>query len=144
MPPAKAAARSEERPAASLTLTGPSVVIFHASRADIARTEPETDAEKEEKVTFRKDFEGGATKLQEALKAHPQIKVIVSSADVVRFGDAKVAPVWRYSMGDGYGYVFYQPGKPLRVFAGVRSAEGLICEAYRMFGAGPRPPHCDP
>jgi len=124
-----------------VTLTGPSVVIFHASRAELARTEPEPD---EDKLAARKDFAAGASKLQEALKAHPQIKVVVSSADVVRFSDAKLPPVWRYSVGAGSGYVFYQPGKPLRVFSGDRGADGLICEASRMFDTRPRPPHCDP
>ena len=142
--PTKSAKPSAERPQDSLTLTGPSVVIFHGSRADVARTEPETDAEKEERLALRKEFEGGASKLQDALRAHPHIKVIVSSADVVRFSDAKVPPVWRYSLGTGYGYVYYQPGKPLRVFSGVRSADGLICEASRLFDTRPRPSHCDP
>lgn len=138
---ASAAAMAGERPPTAITLSGPSVVIFHASRAEIAQAEPEPD---EEKLAVRKDFEGGAAKLEQALKAHPRVKVIASSADVVRFADPKVPPVWRYSVGAGFGYVFYQPGKPLRVFSGVRSADGLICEASRMFDLTPKPPHCDP
>jgi hypothetical protein len=143
-PASSAAKLAKEKPPAAVTLTGPSVVIFHASRADIAKAEPETDAEKEEQLAFRKDFAGGATKLQEAMRAHPQVKVIESSADVVRFSDPKMTPVWRYSVGTGYGYVFYQPGKPLRVFSGARGGDGLVCEATRVFDLKPRPANCDP
>jgi hypothetical protein len=123
----------------SLTLTGPSVVVFRASSAEIAKREPS-----EAFVEFRKDFESSTQRLLTALKSRPQIKVVVSAPDVIRFSDASVLPVWRYSVEGGYGYLFYQPGKPLRVFAGVRNADGLICEAARMFALKPNPPHCEP
>ena len=123
----------------SLTLTGPSVVVFRASGAENAKREPS-----EAFVEFRKDFESSTQRLMTALKSRPQIQVVVSSVDVIRFSDASVPPVWRYSIEGGYGYLFYQPGKPLRVFAGVRNADGLICEAARMFALKPNPPHCEP
>jgi hypothetical protein len=127
-----------------VTLTGPSVVIFHASRTEVAEAAKSDPEPNEETLAARKDFQSGSAKLMESLKTHPQIKVIESSADVVRFSDPKVPPVWRYSVGAGYGYVFYQPGRPLRVFSGGRAADGLICEASRTFDIRPRPPHCDP
>lgn len=126
----------------TLTLTGPSVVIFHATSAEIATARAEQ--EPEQLKAFNAEFSAGSTRLVAALKAHPAIKVISSSADVVRFSDTTIAPVWRYSVPGGHGYLFYRPGAPLRVFAGVRNADGLICEAARMFELKPAPPHCDP
>lgn len=122
----------------SLTLTGPSVVILRASAAEVAKAPRD-----EEFADFRKDFDTQTSRVVTALKAHPAIKVYVSSADVIRFSDPGVPPVWRYSVGSGHGYVLYQPGAPLRVYSGVRTADGILCEAARMFSLKPRPPNCE-
>jgi hypothetical protein len=134
---------AKPREPVALTLTGPSVVIFHATGAEIERIRTEERGEDEYK-SFKADFDNGSARLTAALKRYPQIKVMVSSADVVRFADPSVPPVWRYSVPGGFGYLLYQPGRPVRVYSGVRSGDGLACEAARLFTLKPLPPRCDP
>ena len=129
------------RDPSTLTLTGPSVVIFHSTPAEIDKMRADEDPE--QLKAARADFEAGTTRLTRALRAYPQIKVLSSSADVVHFSSPGTPPVWRYSVEGGRGYLFYRPGQPVRVFAGVRSGDGLVCEAVRTFDLKPLPPRCD-
>jgi hypothetical protein len=124
----------------SITLSGPSVVIFRATAAETAQARTERA---EEFAEFRKDFEANATRFTKWLAAHPAIHVVTTTADVVRFSDPAAQPVWRYSVEGAHGYLFYRPGSAVHVYAGVRSADGLICEAARTFDVKPLPPRCD-
>jgi len=128
-------------PPSSITLTGPSVVILRATAAEIDRARLERP---EELAEFRKDFDANAARFTTWLKAHPRIRVITTTADVIRFQEPSAPPVWHYSVEGGHGYLFYQPGAPVHVYAGVRSADGLICEAARTFEVKPLPPRCEP
>jgi hypothetical protein len=125
----------------SITLSGPSVVIFRASATDVAQARTERP---EEYAEFRKDFDANAARFTKWLQAHPRIHVVTTTADVVRFSEPATQPVWHYSVDGGHGYLFYRPGAPVRVYAGVRSADGLICEAARTFEVKPLPGNCDP
>ena len=124
-PTGPSAAHAPAQPS-SITLTGPSVVILRGTAAEIDKARLERP---EELAEFRK---------------HPRIRVITTTADVVRFPEPSAPPVWHYSVEGGHGYLFYQPGTAVRVYAGVRSADGLICEAARTFDVKPVPPRCDP
>jgi len=125
----------------SITLNGPSVVMFRATAAEIDSARAENA---EQAAELRKEFDANAARFESWLKAHPRIRVITTTADVVRFPEPSTQPVWRYSVEGGRGYLFYRPGAPVRVYAGVRGADGLICEAARTFDVKPLPPRCDP
>jgi hypothetical protein len=135
-------AAADPRNPSALTLTGPSVVIVHASPAEL-REEKEKARSEEEFAEVNKDFQNTTTAFVKAMQAYPNVKVTTSAADVIRFSEPNVPPVWRYSVGTRTAFVFYRPGKPVRVFSGVRSADGLVCEAARLFDLKPRPPRCD-
>jgi len=124
----------------SVTLSGPSVVIFRASAAETAQARTERA---EEFAEFRKDFDANAALFTKWLAAHPGIHVVTTTADVVRFSDPAVQPVWHYSVEGGHGYLFYRPGTGVHVYAAVRNADGLICEAARTFDVEPLPANCD-
>jgi hypothetical protein len=126
----------------TLTLAGPSVVVVHASPAEMTE-EKEKARSEEEFAEANKEFQNTTTAFVKAMQAYPSVKVTTSSADVIRFSEPNVPPVWRYSVGTRTAYVFYRPGKPVRVFSGVRTADGLVCEAARLFELKPRPPRCD-
>jgi len=122
----------------AITLTGPAIVILRPSPAEIAKEEPD-DRQKE----LHADSSATRAAFVKAMRAYPQVRIMDGNVDVVRFREASTPPVWRYSVESGYGYVFYAPGQPVKVFSGSRSAEGLVCEAARMYALKPRPPKCD-
>jgi hypothetical protein len=135
-------AAADARKPSTLTLTGPSVVIVHASPAEMTEEKEKAPSE-EEFAEVNKEFQNTTTAFVKAMHAYPNVKVTTSSADVIRFSEPNVPPVWRYSVGTRTAYVFYRPGKPVRVFSGVRTADGLVCEAARLFELKPKPPRCD-
>jgi hypothetical protein len=136
-PPSRAGKARAAEPT-TLTVKGPTVVILQGSAADLDKMRDD-EAFKD----FRSGFEANVSRFIEGMKAHPQVRVVRSSADVIRFVDPKLPPVQRYSVDNGHGYVFYQPGAPARVFGNVRSGDGLLCEAARTFRWKPAPPNCD-
>lgn len=140
--PMSHAATVDPRNPSTLTLSGPSVVIVHASPTEM-REEKEKARSEEEFAEVNKDMQNTTSRFVKAMQAYPNVRVTTSSADVIRFADPNVPPVWRYSVGTRTGYVFYRPGKPVRVFSGVRTADGLVCEAARLFELKPKPPKCD-
>jgi hypothetical protein len=135
-------AATDPRNPSTLTVSGPSVVIVRASPAEM-REEKEKARSEEEFVEANKEFQNTTAAFAKAMQAYPTVKLTTSSADVIRFSEPNVPPVWRYSVGTRTAYVFYRPGKPVRVFSGVRTADGLVCEAARLFELKPKPPKCD-
>ncbi|SRR6266496_3015788 len=123
----------------SVTLSAPSVVILRASDAEVAKIKSDHGF-----IEFEADFEANSSRLIEAMKTQPQIKVLASSAQTVRFSDQTVAPVLRSNIETRYGYLFYRPGEPPLVYSGVRPADGLICEAARMFKVEFKGHRCEP
>jgi hypothetical protein len=130
---------ADGRDPTSLTLSGPSVVILRADDAEVAKIKFDHGF-----VEFEADFGANSSRLVEAMKSQPQIKVVASSAQTVRFSDQTVAPILRGNIETRYGYLFYRPGEPPRVYSGVRPSDGLICEAARMFQVAFKGHHCEP
>ena len=111
-----------------LTLAAPTIVILHEPLAVISKHD---DGGKFAK--FATDFEANANRMAVALRQHPEISVIYSSAAKVSFGDTGVNPVRREDIVSHWGFVFYRPGSPPVVYAGVVEDTYLVCQAAKYF-----------
>jgi len=111
-----------------LTLAAPTIVILHDPPGEIAKHNSDSQFAK-----FAADFEANATRMAAALKQHPEIAVVCSSAAKVSFEQPATRPVRREDVVTHWGYIFYRPGAAPVLYAGVVADGYLLCQAEKFF-----------
>jgi len=111
-----------------LVLRVPTIVILVAPEADIEKHKDDEGFNE-----FTSDFAVYANRMAEALRVHPTIQVQWSSASVVAFPGTKSKPIRRRSVGDGWGYIFYRPGRQPILIEGVAFDDHLVCTASTLY-----------
>lgn len=111
-----------------LALRKPTIVILVAPAAE--QKKYKDDSEYNE---FSGDFAVYANRMIAILRDHSEVKVQWSDADTVSFPGTGFKPVRRRQLETEWGYVFFRPGAPPIVQAGVADDEFLVCIAVRLY-----------
>ncbi len=113
---------------ASVSLRKPTVLILKDTRAQMARLKDDYGYSE-----GSGDFAAYANRMEVALKQHPEIMVKWSSAATVAFPGTKLKSIVRSTVGNGWGYVFYRPGREPVVIEGVAIDDQLVCVAAKLY-----------
>jgi hypothetical protein len=111
-----------------LALRKATIVILVAPAAE--QRKYKNDSEYNE---FSSDFAVYANRLITALQPYAAVTVQWSDAETVSFPGTSFAPIRRQKLETEWGYVFFRPGFPPVVHAGVAEDEYLVCIAARLF-----------
>jgi hypothetical protein len=111
-----------------LALRKATIVILVATAAE--QWKYKDDSEYNE---FSGDFAVYANRLITALHSHSEVTVRWSDTDTVSFPGTSFAPIHRQKLETEWGYVFFRPGSPPVVHAGVAEDEYLVCLAARLY-----------
>jgi hypothetical protein len=113
----------------TIALTKPTIIILVAPKSEQRRYKDDSEYNE-----FSGDFAVYANRLISTLRPYPNVTIRWSDADAVTFPGTSFKPVQRRELETEWGYVFFRPGAPPVVHAGVAEDEYLICIAAKLYG----------